>query len=222
VQAAHAAPVGGTLITGTVRSAFRSGTRQLHNTMLVIDGAANIQQVYDKSHLVPFGEYVPLRGVLPIDKIVPGQGDFTPGGGRELLTVTGLPSFSPLICYEAIFPGQVTPEAGRPGWLLNLTNDAWFGNFVGPRQHFAISTTRTVEEGLPMVRAANTGISAVIDPYGRVVARLGIGQEGVLDSDLPVSLSPTPYARWGNMIPLILAMCLIGVGLARRGKRDTS
>jgi apolipoprotein N-acyltransferase len=222
VQAARAAPVGGTLITGTVRSAFHSGTRQLHNTMLVIDGAANIQQVYDKSHLVPFGEYVPLRGVLPIDKIVPGQGDFTPGGGRELLTVTGLPSFSPLICYEAIFPGQVTPEAGRPGWLLNLTNDAWFGNFAGPRQHFAISTTRTVEEGLPMVRAANTGISAVIDPYGRVVARLGIGQEGVLDSDLPVSLSPTPYARWGNMIPLILAMCLTGVGLARRGKWDTA
>lgn len=218
----RAVPDGGALITGIVRSAFHSQKRQLHNAMLVIDGAANIQQVYDKAHLVPFGEYVPLRGILPVDKIVPGQKDFTPGPGRELLRIVGLPPASPLICYEAIFPGRVTPRGERPGWLLNITNDAWFGNFAGPRQHSAIVATRAVEEGLPMVRAANTGISAVFDSYGRVRARLGIGVEGALDSDLPQSLSPTLYARWGDLIPINVGFILIVLGWIMRRYRDTA
>lgn len=222
VQAGRAVPVGGALITGSVRSAFHTNERQLHNAMLVIDGAANVQQVYDKSHLVPFGEYVPLRGILPVEKIVPGQGDFTPGAGRELLRIEGLPPASPLICYEAIFPGRVTPQDERPGWLLNITNDAWFGNFAGPRQHFAIVSTRAVEEGLPMVRAANTGISAVIDPYGRVRAQLGIGVAGVLDSDLPQALAPTFYARWGDLVPMILGFALIVFGWVLGRRRDTA
>jgi apolipoprotein N-acyltransferase len=221
-EAVRAVPEGGALITGSVRSTFHTQTRQLHNAMLVIDGAANIQQVYDKSHLVPFGEYVPLRGFLPVEKIVPGQGDFTPGPGRELLRIAGLPPASPLICYEAIFPGWVTPRDERPGWLLNITNDAWFGNFAGPRQHFAIVATRAVEEGLPMVRAANTGISAVVDPYGRVRARLGIGVEGVLDSGLPQALSPTFYARWGDLIPMNLGFALIVLGWVLGRRRDTA
>ncbi|MDE0779789.1 MAG: apolipoprotein N-acyltransferase [Alphaproteobacteria bacterium] len=215
-QVTRAVPVGGVLITGSVRSAFWANQRQLHNALLVIDGAADVLQVYDKSHLVPFGEYVPLRGVLPVDKIVPGQGDFVPGTGLKLLLIAGLPSASPLICYEAIFPGRVTPKNERPGWLLNLTNDAWFGNFAGPRQHFAISVTRAVEEGLPMVRAANTGISAVVDPYGRLRARLEIGVEGVLDSELPQPIAATFYARWGNLVPMSMGFAFIVIGMVLR------
>lgn len=210
LQAARAVPAGGALLTGSVRAVFDGGARQLRNAMLVVDDQADIQRVYDKSHLVPFGEYVPLRGVLPIDKIVPGQGDFVPGAGRVLLDVPGLPAVTPLICYEAIFPGRVTPPGERPGWLLNLTNDAWFGDFAGPRQHFAIAAARAVEEGLPLVRAANTGISAVVDPFGRVVGQLGIGETGVLDSGLPRALDPTPYARWGDLVPIILSLVFLG------------
>lgn len=220
-QAARAIPPGGALITGSVRAAFHGGARQLFNSLLVIDADAKIEQVYDKSHLVPFGEYVPLRGVLPVEKIVPGQGDFTPGEGSRLINVTGLPPFSPLICYEAIFPGQVTPHDARPDWLLNLTNDAWFGNFAGPWQHLAIATARTVEEGLPMVRAANTGISAVVDAYGRVQGWMGVGVEGVLDSALPAPLPATPYARWGNLIPVIFGLGLVILGLVLPRRRDT-
>jgi apolipoprotein N-acyltransferase len=218
-EAARAAPPGGVLITGSVRAAFHNNQRQLFNALLVIDDAARVQHVYDKSHLVPFGEYVPLRGILPVDKVVPGQGDFTPGPGPRLIDVDGLPAFSPLICYEAIFPGRVTPGDARPGWLLNLTNDAWFGSFAGPWQHFATASSRAVEEGLPMVRAANTGISAVVDPYGRVQAWLGVGVRGVLDSDLPEPIAPTPYARWGDVIPLSMGLFLLLLGglWARRG-----
>ncbi|MBT4907843.1 MAG: apolipoprotein N-acyltransferase [Rhodospirillaceae bacterium] len=220
VRSAAAAPPGGALITGSVRRAFHNETQQLRNALLVIDAAADVQRVYDKSHLVPFGEYVPLRGVLPIDKIVPGQSDFVAGVGRRLLEIPGLPAVSPLICYEAIFSGRVTPHGARPGLLLNLTNDAWFGTFAGPQQHFAIASTRAVEEGLPLVRAANTGISAVVDPYGRVIARLDIGEQGVLDSGLPAALSPTPFARWGELIPMIMAALFLGFALvlARRRK----
>lgn len=220
-EAARAVPAGGALITGSVRAAFHNDQRQLFNALLVIDDAARVQHVYDKSHLVPFGEYVPLRGVLPVDKIVPGQGDFTPGPGPRLIDVEGLPAFSPLICYEAIFPGRVTPDDARPGWLLNLTNDAWFGQFAGPWQHFAIASSRAVEEGLPMVRAANTGISAVVDPYGRVQAWLGIGVQGVLDSDLPRPIAPTPYARWGDAIALALSVVLLFLGVVWARRRDT-
>lgn len=219
IRSATAAPPGGALIAGSVRRTFHNDTQQLRNALLVIDAAADVQRVYDKSHLVPFGEYVPLRGVLPIDKIVPGQGDFVAGAGRRLLEISGLPLVSPLICYEAIFSGRVTPRSGRPGLLLNLTNDAWFGTFAGPQQHFAIAMTRAVEEGLPMVRAANTGISAVVDPYGRVIARLGIGERGVLDSGLPLALSPTPFARWGEMIPMTLAAMFLALALALAHRR---
>ncbi|MEP4377987.1 MAG: apolipoprotein N-acyltransferase [Alphaproteobacteria bacterium] len=213
VQSAAAAPPGGALITGSVRRVFHNDTQQLRNALLVIDDKADVRRVYDKSHLVPFGEYVPLRGVLPIDRIVPGQGDFVAGPGRRLLEIPGLPAVSPLICYEAIFSGRVTPRGERPGVLLNLTNDAWFGTFAGPQQHFAIASTRAIEEGLPLVRAANTGISAVVDPYGRVIARLGIGAQGVLDSGLPAALPATLFARWGAMIPMILAVLFLGFAL---------
>jgi len=222
IQASKAVPVGGALVTGSVRSAFGARGRQLFNSLLAIDGRADIRQVYDKTHLVPFGEYIPFRGILPVEKIVPGQGDFTPGENFSLFRIDGVPPASPLICYEAIFPGRVTPAGERPGWLLNITNDAWFGDFAGPRQHFAIAAARAVEEGLPLVRAANTGISAVVDPYGRVLSRLDFGVVGILDSGLPRGLSPTLYARFGDLIPVGFSLVLLVLAVVWSRRRDTS
>jgi apolipoprotein N-acyltransferase len=221
---ASAAPPDGALITGAPRRSGEPGNLRFWNAAHVITGDGRIVANYDKAHLVPFGEYVPLRGILPLDKLVPGQGDFSAGAGRQTLAVPGLPPVSPLICYEAIFPGAVARQDARPGWLLNLTNDAWFGTFAGPQQHFAIAATRAVEEGLPLVRAANTGISAVIDPYGRPVVMLGLGVEGVIDSGLPLALPTlTPYARWGNALPagLVGIVALLIVVLRVGGRRPT-
>jgi apolipoprotein N-acyltransferase len=218
---ATAAPRDGVLITGAPRRSSDNGDGRFWNAAHGITGDGQIVASYDKAHLVPFGEYVPLRGVLPLDKLVPGQGDFTAGAGRQTIAFPGLPPVSPLICYEAIFPGAAARPDDRPGWLLNLTNDAWFGTFAGPQQHFAIASIRAVEEGLPLVRAANTGISAVVDPYGRPVAMLGLGVEGVIDSGLPRALENSPpYARWGNAIPAgLLAIVVLLIFLLRTGRR---
>jgi apolipoprotein N-acyltransferase len=201
-----AVPPGGLLLTGSIRTT-RRGTRpfRVWNSFHAVDGAAKLIATYDKFHLVPFGEYIPLPGFLRVSKLTVGRTDFSAGPGPRTLTLPGLPPVSPLICYEAIFPGQVTEPGNRPRWLLNLTNDAWFGNSSGPYQHFAATRFRAVEEGLPLVRSANTGISAVVDAYGRVTARLGLGVEGVIDSPLPAALAaPTPYARFGNPVLLVL------------------
>jgi apolipoprotein N-acyltransferase len=207
----RAIPEGGLLITGTPRFE-RSGGRVsgAWNSLAVVDERTQVIDVYDKHHLVPFGEYVPFRDILPVEKVTLGSLDFTAGSGLRTLRLPGLPPFSPLICYEAIFPGGVARRDDRPAWLLNVTNDAWFGNSAGPRQHFASARLRAVEEGLPLVRAANTGISGVIDPYGRVLHRLEIGQNGVLDSRLPLPVPvPTLVSRYGNMLPLGCATILL-------------
>jgi apolipoprotein N-acyltransferase len=160
---------------------------------------------------------MPLDDWLPLQKLTYGRGDFSPGAGLTTLHLPGLPPVSPLICYEVIFPGAVARDDDRPGWLLNLTNDAWFGATSGPYQHFAAARLRAVEEGLPLVRAANTGISAIVDPYGRLVARIGLLREGVIDGPLPAALSrPTPYARLGNAIVLALIAATAAPALARR------
>ncbi len=219
--AAQAVPAGGLLITGAPRSETASagaGPRRFWNSVHAIDGSAAVEATYDKSHLVPFGEYIPARGILPIDKIVPGQGDFTPGSGRRSLRLTGLPPVSVLVCYEAIFPGAAVDRADRPAWILNLTNDAWFGKLAGPRQHLAISRMRAVEEGLPLIRAANTGISAVVDPYGRILARLAIGETGIIDADLPMAIEKPPlFARLGaGTLIWLLALSVVLTGLFYR------
>ena len=204
---------GSPALIGSVRF---DANRRPRNSLFAVTAGGTIVDVYDKWHLVPFGEFQPNWVPLPII-VVPGGG-FASGRGPQTLHVPGLPPVGALICYEAIFPGQVVDSADRPAWLVNVTNDAWFGNSTGPRQHLAAARMRAVEEGLPMLRAANTGISAVIDAHGAVVARLGLDKTGTLVAPLPGALAPTPVSRMGLAAPAILAIssCAAGLGLGRR------
>ena len=202
---AAAAPRGGLVITGAMRRTPRPPFRYW-NSLHAVDDAGRVRASYDKHHLVPFGEYVPLRRYLPLKKVAGGDAEFSRGPGALTLPLPGLPPVSPLICYEAIFPGAVVASGSpRPEWLLNITNDAWFGISAGPHQHLAAARFRAVEEGLPLVRAANSGISAVFDAHGRTVARLGLGRTGVLDAPLPRKLAGgTIFAAIGNWALIVL------------------
>jgi apolipoprotein N-acyltransferase len=204
-------PRGGLLITGAERAEPTQGWPPQHvwNSILALDDKGDIVGTYDKAHLVPFGEYVPLRGLLPMEKIAPSIGDFSRGPGPRTLSLPALPAVSPLVCYEAIFPGAVADPQHRPHWLLNVTNDAWYGRTPGPLQHLASARTRAVEEGLPLMRAANNGISAAIDPYGRVLARLDLDAVGVLDEPLPRDLATTVYAQFGDSIYAALSLLFL-------------
>lgn len=192
-------PEGGLLIGGALRSSETAGFR-IWNTLHAIAPDGQIVGTYDKAHLVPFGEFLPLRKFFPkIAKITHGSIDFSSGPGPQTLSLPGLPPVSPLICYEAIFPAEVTDPETPPDWLLNITNDAWFGVSSGPYQHFTSARFRAVEQGVPLVRAANTGISAVVDSHGRVTARLGLSEQGILDASLPRPLQDrTFYASIGD------------------------
>lgn len=211
---ARAAPPKGLLLAGAVRGTPQ-GERpfRIWNSLLAVDHRGDIVATYDKAHLVPFGEYMPLRGILPLaGKLTAGEVDFSAGPGPSTLALPGLPSASPLICYEVIFPAEAVDHRHRPQWILNVTNDGWFGISAGPYQHFAAARLRAIEQGVSLVRAANTGVSAVVDAYGRVVAELGLGRTGVLDSELPAYLvSPPLYARWGEWMFLLLVI-LIATG----------
>ena len=205
-----ATPKGGLTITGALRSGIGG---RVWNSLFAIDEGGRVTGTYDKVHLVPFGEYVPFRRFLGFAKVTQGGRDFSPGAGLATMELKGLPPAGPLICYEVIFPGSVVAPDRRPGWLLNITNDAWYGLTAGPYQHFAAARLRAVEEGLPVVRVANTGISGVVDAYGRVLARLGLGTKGTLDSGLPISLAgPTPYARFGDWALLVILLAVAGGG----------
>lgn len=225
---AAAAPPSGLLITGTLRGDPPQGNPERYwNSLAVIDSKAEVVASADKFHLVPLGEYVPLRDILGpfIGKLTAGAGDFSAGPGPVTVRAPGVPPFSPLICYEVIFPGAVTNPTERPDWLLNVTNDGWFGRSPGPYQHLASARFRAVEEGLPLARAANTGISAMVDPFGRVVASLALGTEGALDVLLPAPLNPTLFTRTGLLLPvgLVLVALVAGVGLiALRSTRGSS
>ncbi len=214
---AAAVPESGLLITGVLRTDPPDGDwKEIWNSMAVLDRSGQIVGSYDKFHLVPFGEYVPLHRFLPfISKFTPGIADFSAGPGLRTLRLPGLPPVGPLICYEAIFPGQVVDRSDRPQWLLNITNDGWYGISAGPYQHFVSARLRAVEEGLPVVRAANTGISGVVDPYGRVLKQTQLGEEKALDVELPQPLQElTPYARWGDAATAVLLAIVALVALA--------
>ncbi|MDP6786410.1 MAG: apolipoprotein N-acyltransferase [Rhodospirillales bacterium] len=211
----RATPPGGVTIAGAPRiTAPGEKPYRVWNSLHAVDHGGRVVGTYDKAHLVPFGEYVPFSRFLPIAKVTQGGTGFSAGAGPTTLSVPGLPPVSPLICYEVIFPGRVTAPGTRPRWLLNLTNDSWFGRSSGPYQHLAAARLRAVEEGLPLVRVANSGISAIIDPYGRTVASLELGRQGVIDGDLPAALvQPTPFARLGNVVFMLLSIALILVAL---------
>ena len=180
-------------------------------------------QSTDKVHLVPFGEYLPFQAALEemgLEQLTRIRGGFSAGTALTPLHVPGLPRAAPLVCYEAIFPGQVIPDGPRPGLMVNLTNDAWFGETPGPYQHFVQARLRAVEEGLPLVRAANTGISAIIDPVGRMVAGSELGTATLVDGWLPQALKTVPpFASHGRIVLFGLlfgALCMAIVPKCRR------
>jgi len=202
-------------LAGTIRTEPGPDGRDIyHNSLVAVlpDGSAG--GVYDKHHLVPYGEYFP--SYLPIRL---GEQGFSPGPSTKTLHLPGLPPIGPGICYEAIFPADVVHESDRPLLMVNITNDAWFGNSTGPRQHLEADRMRAVEEGLPLVRAANTGISAIIDAHGRVLQELPLNQAGVLTGAVPAALPPTPASKMGLAAPLLLALGSAAVGLGAGRKR---
>ena len=215
-------PDGAVLITGAVRAPETVPTDAItraYNSIYVIDLNGSVLSVYDKVHLVPFGEYLPFQSFLErlgFRQLTKVRGGFIPGDRRRNLAVPRAPNAVPLVCYEVIFPGETVPGGDRAGWMLNLTNDGWFGASPGPYQHLQQARLRAIEEGLPLVRAANTGISAVVDPLGRIVTALPLGIEGVLDSALPGALSPTLYARFGDTLAELMAAIAFILVMRRR------
>ncbi len=201
---AEALPEGTSLLVGSARLVEERDAQgaltatRIYNSLLVIDDKGEVLDGYDKIHLVPFGEYLPFQDFLEslgFMQLTGVRGGFSAGTGPRLLAIPGAPPASPLICYEIIFPDDVVEKSARPGWLLNITNDAWFGSSAGPYQHFHQARVRAVEQGLPVVRAANTGISAMIDPYGRILAEIDLGEKGAIDSELPKAVPQTLFAQ---------------------------
>jgi apolipoprotein N-acyltransferase len=226
---AHALRPEQTLILGGYRFGTRAGGAPVtYNSLAVLRHAGaglRIVGVYDKFLLVPFGEYMPFDSVATrwgIKQFVHVGDGFTPGPRPRPLRIPGLPTPQPLICYEGVFPG-LTREGGalsgvRAAWIVNISNDAWFGTGIGPRQHLNIASYRAIEEGLPMVRATPTGVSAIIDAYGRIAPsqRLGVGEFGVIDGPLPAALPPTLFNKLGDLpFFLMLALSLVGVAWPR-------
>jgi len=207
-QAIGEAVNGAPALVGAVR--VDRGNRP-RNSLFALTDSDTIAAIYDKWHLVPFGEYQPDWFPAGI-QIVPGGG-FARGPGPRTLHIPGLPPVGPLICYEAIFPGQVVDPTDRPAWMVNITNDAWFGDSSGPRQHLAAARLRAVEEGLPLLRAANTGITAAFDATGHELARLERAMAGTLVVPLPPALPATPFARFGLVIPFLFAAAFLALGL---------
>lgn len=222
-QILPAVPPHGYLITGLIRYTRDLNTYKPYNSMFVINPQGQVVGFYDKSHLVPFGEYIPLREYLPswIRPLANVIGTFGAGNGPQNLTIDNHPSFGGLICYEVIFPGQIIDRASRPEWLVNLTNDGWYGDSSGPRQHLVSARLRAVEEGITVARVANTGISALISPYGQIIKSINLNQSGFADVKLPSpSQFSTTYSRFRNLTILLICGILLLI-CHRRAAKNT-
>jgi apolipoprotein N-acyltransferase len=211
---------GTVLVTGAVRLADPDNPAEsgVYNSIYVIDHGGSLRAVYDKVHLVPFGEYLPFELFLErlgLQELTKQRGGFLAGDRHRLLAVPGAPLALPLICYEVIFPDEIAPSDKKPGWIVNVTNDGWFGISTGPYQHFQQARVTAIEEGLPLVRAANSGISAVVDPVGRIINSLPLGREGVLDAPLPQAIGAPVYARFGDA-PAAIMIVIALIVVARR------
>ncbi|MFT5702783.1 MAG: apolipoprotein N-acyltransferase [Rickettsiales bacterium] len=219
---ASASPPKGFIITGALRAESEVESKEnskeitkLWNSIFVINSDEKIIENYDKNHLVPFGEYIPFSDFLPfISKITNGSINFSEGSGLKTITLNSeTPSFSPLVCYEAIFSGNVIDRNNPPEFLLNLTNDAWFGSSSGPYQHFDMVKMRSIEYGLPTIRVANNGISGIINPIGKVPALIPLNQKGILDVMLMKNLPSTIYGKFGNKIIFWIGLILFAFAL---------
>jgi apolipoprotein N-acyltransferase len=223
---------GQTLLMGANRAEpIGGGQYHYFNSLVAFRREAvglKVTGVYDKHHLVPFGEFMPLADFatkVGFRSLVHMPDDFTAGPPSRPLTAEGLPVVQPLICYEALFPAMTrqgaAPHGTRAAWILNISNDAWFGVTSGPLQHLNLASYRAIEEGLPLVRATPTGVSAVIDAYGRILpgARLGLGAFGVIDARMPPALGPTPYVRWGDAGFWLMVLVSMGVAVLNRLQR---
>ncbi|MEM6851060.1 MAG: apolipoprotein N-acyltransferase [Pseudomonadota bacterium] len=227
--AGEALPAGATLFMGSIRYDRSETPQRYYNAVHAFNvehGAGTIRATYDKHHLVPFGEFMPLSDLLRaigVTALINLEGGFSKGDGLKTLRVGGAPAVSPLICYESIFAAASYAKGERPEWLAVLTNDAWFGDTSGPRQHLDQARLRAIETGLPVGRAANTGVSAMIDPFGRVTHRLPLYETGVIDAPLPAALPPTVFTAVGHAgYFALLAMTLICAGGLARERRATA
>lgn len=213
------------ILTGFPRRQRDPDQTRIFNSLIAVNKEGDIEGIYDKSHLVPFGEYIPsfitnIMIPLGLDQMFTGGQGFSHGEGIKTLNLDGMPSVGVLICYEIIFPGQVTDPENRPDWLLNITNDAWYGESTGPYQHLLQTRVRAIEEGLPLVRSASTGISAIIDPYGRIVDQMALNKRGVIEGALPQKLSKlTLYSVLKEWIFACIGVTLIIVNIVLLRRR---
>lgn len=216
-----AVPLHGYLIFGAPRKEVEKGLTLYYTSTFAMDDHGNIAATSDKSHLVPFGEYIPFKKILKFSKLTAGSEDYSSGKGLQSMQLQGIPLFGPLICYEAIFSGEVIGPGARPEWLLNQTNDAWYGESSGPYQHLEIVRVRAIEEGIPVVRCANNGISAVIGPLGQILNRLDLNDIGFIDFDLPKSLAiPTFFSKYQNLGFWIIILTYGLLTLLSRNKKE--
>ncbi|WP_129586210.1 apolipoprotein N-acyltransferase [Sphingomonas montana] len=211
---------GDLLVTGGTRLERddRDNVIGARNSLFVMDAGGRLLHRYDKAHLVPYGEYLPMRALLSpigLSRLVPGDIDFWPGPGPRSFALPRFGKIGVQICYEIIFSGHVVDRGNRPDFIFNPSNDAWFGRW-GPPQHLAQARLRAIEEGLPVVRATPNGISAVIDPAGRLLRTIPTHRAGAIDMTLPAPFAPTPFGRFGNLLPLLLALALGGVAAIAR------
>lgn len=216
-------PKGTHLISGAARADSEvntaTGKRDVYNSIFVFNDQAEAVAAYDKTHLVPFGEYLPFQSLLErigLEQLTRVQGGFSAGRSRQSIQLDTIPGFSPLICYEAIFSEPVVDQGPRPRWILNVTNDAWFGSSIGPRQHLHHARIRATEEGLPLIRSANTGISALIDAKGRLRTHLATGQSGVIDAWIPQSEKQTFYTQYRSGIMIVFFLSFISLCVSCR------